>query len=110
MQPPSADETRRLSGQLRAFGGVSADISREPVLVDERLVRRKQKKKRASDAPDKNWSDLKMEIAGRCSGTELTKVGCWCAFNRVTPAPEFSCRFAGSSDIYTVQPEKSVML
>ena len=85
MQPPPRDETCRLTGHLRAFGGVSADVSREPVFVDERLVRRKQKIKQASDAPEKKWCDLKMEISGRCSGIDLTKVSCWCAINRVSP-------------------------
>jgi hypothetical protein len=74
MQPPPRDETRRLTGHLRAFGRVSADVSREPVFVDERLLRRKQKIKRASDAPEKKWCDLKMEISGRCSRTDLAKV------------------------------------
>ena len=115
MQPPPRDETRRLTGHLRAFGRVSADVSREPVFMDERLLRRKQKIKRASDAPEKKWCDLKMEISGRCSRTDLAKVGCWCAINRVSPTRNvgeisFFCRFKGSSDIYTVQPEKLVML
>ena len=83
MQPPPAGETRRLTGHLRAFGGVSSDLSREPVLVDERLLRMKQKISRAGDAPEKKWSDLKAEIAGRCSGAELAKVRCWGALNRM---------------------------
>lgn len=83
MQPPPAEETRRLTSHLRTFGGVSSDVSREPILVDERVILRKQKIKRASDTPEKKWSDLKVEISGRCSGTELTKVSCWCALNRV---------------------------
>ena len=71
---PSGREMQRLTGYLRAYGGVSADVSREPVLVDERLVRTKQKILRANSQPEKRWSDVKDEILSRCSRSELPKV------------------------------------
>ena len=71
---PSGRETQRLTGYLRAYGGVSADVSREPVLVDERLLRTKQKILRANSQPEKKWSDVKDEISSRCGRAELPKV------------------------------------
>lgn len=64
----------RLTGHLRAFAGMSADVSREPVLVDERQLRRKQKIQRAEGTPEKKWSVLKAEITGRYSGADPGKV------------------------------------
>ena len=71
---PSGREAQRLTGYIRAFGGVSADISREPVLVDETFVRRKQKIQRASSVPEKKWVDVKGEITARCGRSDLWKV------------------------------------
>ena len=85
MQSPSPHETRRLTCKLRAYAGVSPGLSRERVLVDERLVRRKQKIQRASSgSSEKKWPELKAEIAGRCAGQDLPKVSCWGASNRIT--------------------------
>ena len=71
---PSDKETQRLTSYLRAFGGVSSDVSREPILVDERLIRSKQKIQRASSSPEKKWADVKDEILARCARSELPKV------------------------------------
>ena len=87
MQPAATDETLRLTGYLRSFAGVSPELSRQPVLVDERLVRRKQKIQRAGGSPEKNWSQLKAEIAARCAGPDLAKVSCWSALIRVALLP-----------------------
>lgn len=73
MQPPGR-ETPRLTSYLRAFGDVSSDVSREPVLIDETLLRRKQKTQQANSTPDKKWSELKEEILARCSRQDLRKV------------------------------------
>ena len=67
-------EAPRLTGYLRAFGSVSSEVSRQPVLVDETLIRRKQKIRRASDAPEKKWSELKEELVAKCGRAELRKV------------------------------------
>lgn len=80
MQPSG---TQRLTGYLRAFGGVSSDVSREPILVDETFVRRKQKIQRASSAPEKKWSDIKSEITARCGHSDSKKVVCWSALTRI---------------------------
>ena len=71
---PSGKETQRLTGYLRVFGGVSSDVSREPILVDETFVRRKQKIQRASNAPEKKWSDIKSEITTRSDRNDSKKV------------------------------------
>ena len=74
MQPPDR-EAPRLTGYLRAHGGISSDVSREHVFVDERFIRRKQKIQRASSSPERKWSDVKGEITERCSRSEVQKVG-----------------------------------
>ena len=74
MQPPDS-EAPRLTGYLRAHGGISSDVSREHVFVDERFIRRKQKIQRASSSPERKWSDVKGEITERCSRSEVQKVG-----------------------------------
>ena len=71
---PSGEETQRLTEYLRAYGGVSSAVSREPVLVDERLIRSKQKIQRAGSSPEKKWADVKGEILARCARAELPKV------------------------------------
>ena len=71
---PSGKETQRMTGYLRAYGGVSSDVSREPVFLDERLIQRKKKIHRANSPPEKKWSDVKVEIAERCGRSQLPMV------------------------------------
>ena len=72
MQPPSR-EMPRLTGYLRAFGEVSSPVAREPVAVDEALLRRKQKRREADSKPEKEWLQLKEEVLARCRRSDMTK-------------------------------------
>lgn len=71
---PSGKELPRLSGALRAFGEVSSALSREPITIDESLVRRKRKKRLASRTDEKSWAKLSEEILGHCSKQDRQKV------------------------------------
>lgn len=71
---PALQELPRLSGALRAFGEVSSALSREPITIDESLVRRKRKKRLASRTDEKSWAKLSEEILGHCSKQDRQKV------------------------------------
>ena len=73
MQAP-ADRLPRLSGALRAYGGVSAPSSLEPVALEEKVLRRKQKKKGGELASDKNWAHMTEEVVAGCSKQDQAKV------------------------------------
>ena len=56
----------RLSGALRAFGGVSSRLSRESVWFDQALLRRKQKRKKEESSGDKTWKEVTEIVCAQC--------------------------------------------
>lgn len=71
---PSGKELPRLSGALRAFGGLTSEVSYDPVSVDETLVRKKQKRKNTSSSTEKNWDKVFEEVTALCSKQDAPKV------------------------------------
>ena len=70
-------ECARLTVALRAFGGLSSDISREPTFIDELLIRRKRTKKADSASDDKAWAKLRDDVTSQCAKPDISKVaGC----------------------------------
>lgn len=69
----------RLSSALRAYGGVSHPSSMEPVAMEERLLRRKQRKKGDELSSEKTWSEVTSEVIASCSKHDEAKVSvCSC--------------------------------
>ena len=82
---PSAKELPRLSGALRAFGGLTSEVNYVPVSIDETFVRKKQKTKNASSSTEKNWSEVSEEVTALCNKQDTSKViRHWCALIRNT--------------------------
>ena len=69
-----ADRPPRLSSALRAYGGVSAPLSSESVALDERMLRRKQRKKGSDLASEKSWSQMISEVVANCDKSDEVKV------------------------------------
>jgi len=69
---PSGKELPRLSGALRAFGGLTSEVSYDPVSVDETLVRKKQKRKNTSSSTEKNW-DKVFERSQHCVASKTRR-------------------------------------
>ena len=61
---PSGREPPRLTWVLRAFGGVSSELSCEPVVIDEAIIREKRKRRRANE---KSWATVSEETLSLCS-------------------------------------------
>ena len=75
---PAGSEATRLSAYLRTYGAVSSESSRQPVLIDESVVRRKQKRRKASSGSEKKWCEVKEEVLARCSRQDQQKVSLFC--------------------------------
>ena len=71
---PSGKELPRLSGALRAFGGLTSDASCDPVCIDETLVRKKQKKKTTITPTEKSWEQVSEDVTLQCSKQDAPKV------------------------------------
>lgn len=71
---PSGKELPRLSGALRAFGGLTSEASYDPVCIDETLVRKKQKKKMTSTPTENGWEKVSEEVTQQCSKQDAPKV------------------------------------
>ena len=72
----SSDHPPRLSSALRAYGRVSDPLSSEPVALEERVLRRKQRKKGGELlASEKTWHQVTSEVVASCSKQDETKVG-----------------------------------
>ena len=71
----SGDHPPRLSSALRAYGRVSDPLSSEPVTLEERVLRRKQKKGGELLASEKTWHQVISEVVASCPKQDETKVG-----------------------------------
>ena len=71
----STDHPPRLSSALRAYGRVSDPLSMEPVALEERVLRRKQRKKGGELASEKTWHQVTSEVVTSCSKQDEDKVG-----------------------------------
>lgn len=87
MQAPT-ERLPRLSGALRAYGGVSAPLSVEPVALEERVLRRKQRKKGDELASERTWQEVTAEVVASCSKQDEAKV----SLDTYTHTPGFTCR------------------
>ena len=91
MQAPS-DRLPRLSSALRAYGGVSDPSSRlEPVALEERRLRRKQRKKGDELASEKTWTQVTAEVVAGCSKQDEVKVSFCCCPSRHLVRPAAGC-------------------
>ena len=71
----SPEHPSRLSNALRAYARVSDPVSSEPVALDERVLRRKQKKKKGGGlANEKSWHEVTSEVISSCSKQDKPKV------------------------------------
>lgn len=78
---PKQQQLPRLTGALRAFGGVSSRLSREPVRLDEVQLKNKQaRRKKESKQSQKSWNKASEEVVSQCSKQDSGKVSFWCAF------------------------------
>lgn len=68
------DHHPRLSGALRAYGGVSSPMSSEPVALEERVLRRKKRKKRDELASEKTWPQVTVEVLSSCDKSDEVNV------------------------------------
>ena len=73
----SSDHPPRLSSALRAYGRVSDPLSSEPVSLEERVLRRKQRKKGGELlASEKTWQQVISDVVASCTlKQDETKVG-----------------------------------
>lgn len=76
------DHHPRLSGALRAYGGVSSPLSSEPVALEERVLRRKKRKKGDELASEKTWSQVTAEVVSSCNKSDEVNVSV-CSRHRV---------------------------
>lgn len=65
----------RLTTALRNFGGLSSDLSREPVIVDEMVIRNKRKRKIASRSDEESWARVSEMVLAQCGRHNEQKVG-----------------------------------
>ena len=70
----STDHPPRLSTALRAYGRVSDPLSMEPVALEERVVRRKQRKKGGELTSEKTWHQVISDVVASCSKQDEAKV------------------------------------